>query len=86
MELMKQGQYVPLSLEREVTIIFAGINGYLDDVDVDKVQSFEQAFYRYLEASQPEIGKKIATEKALSPETEQQLRGAIDEFKKTAAF
>jgi F-type H+-transporting ATPase subunit alpha len=84
MELMKQGQYVPLPLEREVMIIFAGINGYLDDVQVDKVQEWEQAFYRYLEASHPKIGEKIATEKALSPELEQQLRGAIDEFKKTA--
>src|SRR5438876_10979097 len=70
MELMKQGQYVPLPLEREVTVIFAGINGYLDDVPVEKVPVWEQAFYRYMDASQPEIGKRIATEKAVSPETE----------------
>src|SRR5579862_6191565 len=86
MELMKQGQYVPLSLEREVAIIFAGINGYLDDVEVEKVQAFEQAFYRFLESSQPEIGKRIATEKAISPETEQLLRSAIEEFKRTATY
>ncbi len=86
MELMKQGQYVPLSLEREVMIIFAGINGYLDDVAVEKVQEFERAFYRYMDASYPEVGKKIATEKALSPETEQQLRAALDEFKKSQTF
>jgi F-type H+-transporting ATPase subunit alpha len=86
MELMKQGQYVPLSLEREVMIIFAGINGYLDDVAVEKVQEFEQALYRYMDASHPEVGKKIATEKALSPETEQQLRAALDEFKKSQTF
>ncbi|HLY66634.1 MAG TPA: F0F1 ATP synthase subunit alpha, partial [Chloroflexota bacterium] len=85
MELMKQGQYVPLPLEREVMVIFAGINGYLDDVDVEKVAEWEQAFYRYMEASHPEVGKKIATEKALSPEVEQQLRAAVDDFKKTAA-
>ncbi|HLG72684.1 MAG TPA: F0F1 ATP synthase subunit alpha [Chloroflexota bacterium] len=85
-EILKQGQYVPLSLEKEVTIIFAGINGYLDDVPVEKVQAFEQAFHRYMEASHPEIGKHIATEKALSPETEQQLRAAIEEFKRTQTF
>jgi F-type H+-transporting ATPase subunit alpha len=86
MELMKQGQYEPLSLEREVIIIFAGINGYLDDVNVDKVRTFEEAFYRYMDASHPEIGKKIATEKALSPDIEPQLRAAIDEFKKSQTF
>jgi len=85
-EVLKQGQYVPLSLEKEVMIIFAGIRGYLDDVDADKVAAFEQAFHRYMEASHPEIGKKIATEKALSPETEQELRAAIDEFKRSQTF
>jgi F-type H+/Na+-transporting ATPase subunit alpha len=85
-EVLKQGQYVPLSLEKEVTIIFAGINGYLDDVPVDKVQDFEQAFHRYMEASHPEIGKKIATEKAVSPDIEKDLRAAIDEFKRSQTF
>ena len=85
-EVLKQGQYVPLSLEKEVTIIFAGNNGYLDDVPVDKVQAFEQAFHRYMEASHPEIDKKIATEKAISPETEKDLRAAIDEFKRSQTF
>src|SRR5579862_5554264 len=82
-EILKQGQYVPLSLEKEVAIIFAGINGLLDDVAVEKVQAFEQAFHRYMEASHPEIGKRLATEKAISPETEKDLRAAIDEFKRT---
>jgi F-type H+-transporting ATPase subunit alpha len=82
-EVLKQGQYVPLSLEKEITIIFAGINGYLDDVPVEKVQAFEAAFHRYMEASHPEIGKKIATEKAVTPDTEKELRAAIDEFKRT---
>ncbi len=85
-ELLKQGQYAPLPLEKEVMIIFAGINGYLDDVDVDKVQAFEQALYRFMDASHPEIGKRIATEKAISPETEKELRAAIEEFKRTTTF
>jgi F-type H+-transporting ATPase subunit alpha len=85
-EVLKQGQYVPLSLDRQVAIIFAGINGYLDDVPVEKVAAFEQAFYRFLDASHPEIGKRLATEKAITPETEQQLRAAIDEFKQSGAF
>ena len=48
------------------------------------VPAWEQALYRYMDASHPDVGKKIATEKALSPENEQQLRAAIDEFKQTA--
>ncbi|MBV8086470.1 MAG: F0F1 ATP synthase subunit alpha [Chloroflexi bacterium] len=85
MELMKQGQYVPQPLEREVMVIYAGINGYLDDVAVEKVQAWEQAFYRYMDASHPDVGKKIATEKAISPEIEQGLKAALEEFKQTAS-
>ncbi len=85
MELMKQGQYVPLPLERQVMVIYAGINGYLDDVAVEKVQTWEQAFYRYMDASHPDVGKKIATEKALSPDIEQGLKAALEEFKQTAS-
>jgi F-type H+/Na+-transporting ATPase subunit alpha len=85
-EVMKQGQYMPLPLEKEVAIIYAGINGYLDDVEVEKVLQFEQAFHRYMDASHPEVLKRIATEKALTPETEQSLKAAIDEFKQTATF
>src|SRR5437867_8326421 len=63
MELMKQGQFVPLSLEREVMILFAGINGYLDDVEMEKVEGFEQTFYRFMETAHPEILATIQKDK-----------------------
>ncbi|MGH2468468.1 MAG: F0F1 ATP synthase subunit alpha [Chloroflexota bacterium] len=85
-ELLKQPQYAPLSMEKQVEIIFCGVNGYLDDVPVEKVQAFESAFHRYMDASHAELGKVLATERVLSPETETKLRAAIDDFKRTSAF
>ncbi|HUZ78805.1 MAG TPA: F0F1 ATP synthase subunit alpha, partial [Chloroflexota bacterium] len=85
-ELLKQPQYAPLSMEKQVEIVFCGVNGYLDDVPVEKVQAFESAFHRYMDASHAELGKAIATERVLSPETETKLRAAIDDFKRTSTF
>jgi len=85
-EILKQLQFIPMPLEQEVTILYAVINGYLDDVPADKVAAFESQFHRYMAASQPEIGKKIAQDKQLSKETEDSLKAAITEFKKTVKF
>jgi len=81
-EVLKQPQFVPVSLEKQVMILYAAINGYLDDVPVDKVASFEANFYRFMEANHPEIGKSIASKKEITPETEEKLKAAIAEFKK----
>jgi F-type H+-transporting ATPase subunit alpha len=81
-EVLKQPQYVPMSLEQQVTILYAAINGYLDDVPVDKIISFETNFHRFMEANHPEIGKTINKEKEISDKTEEALKKAIDEFKK----
>ena len=80
-EILKQAQYVPMSLEKQVMILYAAINGYLDDVPVDKITAFEANFHRSMEANHPEIGKKITKEKEISPETEEALKKAILEFK-----
>ncbi len=85
-ELLKQPQYQPMSLDKQVTIIFAATNGYLDDVPVDKVRAFEAAFHRFLDASHPEIGKTIAEKKEFSAETQAALRKALDEFKLAGAY
>ncbi len=81
-EVLKQPQYAPLPLEKQVMILYAALNGYLDDVAVNKVTSFETNFYRFMETSHPEIGKRIAKEKEISPKTEEALKEAILEFKK----
>jgi F-type H+-transporting ATPase subunit alpha len=80
-EVLKQPQYVPVSLDKQVTILYAAINGYLDDVPVGKVISFEVSFHRFMEANHPEIGKTINKEKELNEKTEEALKKAIAEFK-----
>jgi len=81
-EVLKQPQYVPMSLDKQVAILYAAINGYLDDVPVDKVITFEVNFHRFMEANHHEIGKTINKDKELSEKTEEALKKAIAEFKK----
>ncbi|HEX78469.1 MAG TPA: F0F1 ATP synthase subunit alpha [Dehalococcoidia bacterium] len=85
-EVLKQPQYTPMSLEQEVTILYAVINGYFDDIPVDRIASVEEHFHRFMANNHPEIGKRIAQEKDLSAETEEQLKAALEEFKQTASF
>jgi len=85
-EVLKQPQYVPMLVEKEVTILFAVINGYLDDVPVEKVMAFEESFHRFMETSHPDIGKRIAEDKELSDETEEALKKAIVEFKEQVPY
>jgi len=80
-EILKQLQYVPMPVEKQVMILYAAINGYVDDVAVDKVTDFETNFHRFMEANHPEIGETIAREKEISPQTEEALKSAISEFK-----
>jgi len=80
-EILKQPQYVPMPLEEQVTILYAAINGYIDDIDVDKVVTFESNFHSYMKAHHPEIGERIAKEKELTHETEEALKAAILKFK-----
>ena len=82
-EVLKQSQFVPVPLEKQVMILYALINGYLDDVAVDKVTAFETDFIRFMEASHPEIGKSILKEKEIRDKTEEALKKAIAEFKKS---
>ena len=83
-ELLKQDQYQPMPVAQQVIVLFAGGNGLLDDVPVDKVRQFEKELLRFLSSSHPGIEQALTKEKALSPDTEKLLRGAIDEFKKSS--
>ncbi len=80
-EILKQPQYVPVPVEKQVMILYAAINGYIDEVAVDKVVAFETNFRRFMEANHPEIGEAIAKEKDISSATEEALKAAILEFK-----
>jgi F-type H+-transporting ATPase subunit alpha len=81
-EVLKQPQYAPMPVEKQVMILYAAINGFLDDVPVGKVSAFEANFHRFIDANHPELGKKIAKQKEITPEIEEKLKTAIAEFKK----
>lgn len=81
-ELLKQGQYIPMPVQKQVALIWAGTGGYLDDIPVAKIQEFEKGFIEYLETGYDKMLAAIAKEKAISPETEEKLREAIANFKK----
>jgi len=85
-EVLKQPQYVPMPLEKQVLILYAVTNGYLDNVPVDKIGPLEEAFHRFMETNHPDVGKAIVSEKALSPKTEEALKNAITQFLQTASF
>jgi F-type H+-transporting ATPase subunit alpha len=80
-EVLKQGQFVPVPLERQVMILYAVINGYVDDIPLNRVDAFEKEFYRFIEASYKDIGDSIAKTKDLSASAEEKLKKAITEFK-----
>jgi len=82
-EILKQIQYQPMSLEQEVIVLYAGVNGYVDQVAVEKVKQYQSAMLRYMETSHPEIGKEIAEKRMITPETEVKLKEALSSFNNT---
>ncbi|MCU1225550.1 MAG: synthase alpha subunit [Edaphobacter sp.] len=80
-ELLKQPQFQPLTAEKQVAILFAGVNGLLDDVEVSDLRAFEDGLYPYLETVQPTILTDIATKKALDDDLRNRLKSAINEYK-----
>jgi F-type H+-transporting ATPase subunit alpha len=85
-EILKQPQYSPMTLDKEVTILFAVSNGYLDDVPVDKTAAFEESFHRFMETNHPDIGQRINEDKEIKKETEEKLQTAISAFKQTFTY
>jgi F-type H+-transporting ATPase subunit alpha len=79
-ELLKQGRYTPMPVERQVIAIFAGTKGYLDPVAVEDVLAFRDDLIAFVDSAYPEIAIAIAKEKVLSPENEAKLRAALEEF------
>ncbi|MBE9229181.1 F0F1 ATP synthase subunit alpha [Phormidium sp. LEGE 05292] len=81
-ELLKQPQYSPLSIAEQVALVYAGLNGYLDDVPVEKVTGFTAGLREYLKTSKPKYIELIRNEKKLGDEAEALLKEAILDFKK----
>jgi F-type H+-transporting ATPase subunit alpha len=82
-EILKQPQYQPVSLPHQVMVIFAGTNGYADEVPVEKMRQWEIEVVKYLDQSHPELGKDIVEKKQITPETDKKLREALATFKST---
>jgi F-type H+-transporting ATPase subunit alpha len=80
-ELLKQPQYSPLPVAEQVAIIYAGTNGYLDDIPVEKVVQFSKELRSYLNTSKPRYGEIVKTEKALTDELIEILKSSIQECK-----
>ncbi|MHB8834538.1 MAG: F0F1 ATP synthase subunit alpha [Candidatus Methylomirabilia bacterium] len=84
-EALKQDQYMPLPVERQIITIFAGTNGYFDTLPVNKVREFEKALLDHIDSAAPEIYRDIREKKELLPDAEKKLRGIIEAFKGTFA-
>jgi F-type H+-transporting ATPase subunit alpha len=80
-ELLKQGQYQPVPVEKQVISIWAGGNGYLDDIPVEDVQRFETELLEFMDASHPDVGEHIRNEGTLPDEVEANLKAAVEQFK-----
>jgi F-type H+-transporting ATPase subunit alpha len=76
-EILKQGQYAPLAVEKQVAIIFAGTQGLLDELPVDSIRDFETFFYQWVERKQPEILAEIRDKKELSDALRDALTTAL---------
>lgn len=81
-ELLKQGQYVPMPVEEQVAVLYVGVNGYLDDIEIDSVSRFEQEFLRYMRSLHPDILGDIKAKKELDEDLLKRLQKAIEDFKK----
>ena len=80
-EVLKQGQYQPMAVEHQIMVIYAVTNGYLDDVEVDKIRAWEARFLEFVAASRPEVARAIRTKRALDDELTAQVKQVIEDFK-----
>ena len=85
-EVLKQPQYFPMSLGKEVMILYAVTSGYLDHVPVDKVIACEENFHRFMQTNHPELEQRINEDKEIKPEIEEALKATIMEFKQGSTY
>ena len=79
-EVLKQDQYVQISFEKQVVIIYAATNGYLDEINIDEIKRFEKEFLEYLEVKNPKLLPDLAEKKEIDEKIEEELKSAIDSF------
>jgi F-type H+/Na+-transporting ATPase subunit alpha len=79
-ELLKQGQYVPLPVEKQIVSIYAGTRGYIDKLAISQIAAYERGLHDFVEKKYPAIYETIRTKKVLDADTESTLKKALDEF------
>ena len=79
-ELLKQPQFMPMSLSQEVVILFAGTRGFIDKYEIEKVRVYEQQLLSFVESKYPDIMKEIEEKKVISPELEKKMKDMLTEF------
>jgi len=79
-ELLKQGQYVPIPVEKQVVSVFMGTQGFMDELPLVDIKRFEAEFIEYVELKNPDILKAINKEKVLSDATVESLKSSVKEF------
>jgi F-type H+-transporting ATPase subunit alpha len=79
-EILKQPQYRPMSVEQQVMVIYAVTNGYLDQVAVPAIKEWERGFLEFSESQFPQVPQRIRSEKVLSKETEADLKRALENY------
>ena len=84
-ELLKQPQFKPVPVEEQVVAIFAGVRGYLDRIDVDRVGVFESQLLAEMKSRDPGLLETIRTDLEIKPDTEKKLTGFMDNFAKSFA-
>ncbi len=84
-EILKQPQYQPLPVEKQVAIVFAATNGYLDDIAVDRLRAYEDGLYQFLDSRYPAVLAAIVEKKVLDDDVRAQLTAALDEYRKDFA-
>ncbi len=82
-EILKQEQYVPIPVEKQIMILFAGTTGLLDEVPVEEIKQFEQEMFRFMDNNYPRIAQTIKETADLTDDIESELRSAVEEFKKS---
>jgi F-type H+/Na+-transporting ATPase subunit alpha len=80
-EVLKQGQYQPLPVEKQVLIVYAGTNGFLDDIEIPRIRAFEAELYKFVENAHPGLLAKIREKKILDDALKGEIGTALKEFK-----
>jgi F-type H+/Na+-transporting ATPase subunit alpha len=83
-EILKQGQYVPLAVEKQIVLIYAATKGYVDKLEIGQISAYEHGLYDFIESKYPAVYETLRTKKQLDEATEGTLKKALDEF--TSAF